>query len=302
MLATATKSNSKSVRCREIRSQDLDAAVALLKRGFPERPESYWRRGLTRQAARALPAGYPIYGYLLEAEGRPVGVLLTLYTATDFRGETTIRCNLSSWYVEPAYRSYATLLDRMPYRDPKVTLFNVTPAPHTRAMHEARGFVRYGLGQILAFPALARARARIRMRVVADLDGLDDLHPSERALVRDHLSYGCLCLVWSDGQRSHPMVFQRCRISLGRRLIKIRLPCLHLVYCSSLDDLPRVSAALGRVLLLRYAVPWIVLDAEGPIRGLAGRFFPGRGPRYARGPHPIGLGDLAYSELVLFGR
>ena len=302
MLATATKSEPKSVRCREIRSQDLDAVIALLKRGFPERLEPYWRRGLARQAARALPAGYPIYGYLLEVGGRPVGVLLTFYTATDFRAETTIRCNLSSWYVEPAYRSYATLLDRMPFRDPKVTLFNVTPAPHTRAMHEARGFVRYGLGQILAFPALCRARDEIRLRIVADLDGLDDLDPGERALVRDHLSYGCLCLVWSDGGRGHPLIFQHCQINLGKLLLGAKLPCLHLVYCASLDDLPRISAALGRILLFRFGVPWILLDAEGPIMGLVGRFFPGRAPRYARGPHPVGLGDLAYSEYVLFGR
>lgn len=302
MLATATTSEARRVRCRAIRFQDLDAAVQLLKQGFPERDEAYWRRGLARQAARALPAGYPVYGYLLEADGRPVGVLLTLYTTTDFRTETIVRCNLSSWYVEPAFRSYATLLDRMPFRDPNVTLFNVTPAPHTRAMHEARGFVRYGLGQILAFPVFARARNGIRMRVVTDLDPLDDLDAAERALVRDHLSYGCICLVWSDEGTSHPLVFQRCRISLGKLLLGGTLPCLHLIYCSSLSDLPRIAADLGRVLLRRYAAPWILLDAEGPLTGLPGRFFSGRAPRYARGRHPVNVGDLAYSELVLFGR
>ena len=302
MLATRARSEAKRVRCREIRSADLDAAVALLQQGFPERTDLYWRRGLARQATRALPAGYPVYGYLLEADGRPVGVLLTLYTTTDFRSETTVRCNLSSWYVEPAFRSYATLLDRMPFRDPSVTLFNVTPAPHTRAMHEARGFVRYGLGQILAFPVLSRVDGNIRMRVVTDLDPLDDLEPGGRALVRDHLSYGCVCLVWSDGNGSHPLVFQRCRISPGRLLFGGTLPCLHLIYCSSLVDLPRIAAVLGRILLRRFAIPWILLDAEAPVAGLPGRFFSGRAPRYARGPHPVGLGDLAYSEFVLFGR
>ncbi len=302
MLATLVKSEAKRIRCREIRPDDLDATVALLERGFPERTESYWRRGLARQSARALPAGYPVYGYLLEADGRPVGVLLTLYTATDFRTETTVRCNLSSWYVEPAFRSYATLLDRMPFRDPGVTLFNVTPAPHTRAMHEARGFIRYGLGQMLAFPVLSRVETGSRVRVVTELDPLDDLDAGERALVRDHLSYGCVCLVWSDEDASHPLVFQRCRISLGKLLLGATLPCLHLIYCASLVDLPRIAAVLGRVLLRRFAVPWILLDADAPVVGLPGRFFSGRAPRYARGPHPVGLGDLAYSEFVLFGR
>ena len=302
MMATAASPEAKSVRCREIRPQDIDAAVELLHRGFPERPEIHWRRGLARQAKRALPPGYPVFGYLLEADGRPVGVLLTLYTATNFRADTIVRCNLSSWYVEPAFRSFATLLDRMPFRDPKVTLFNVTPAPHTRAMHEARGFVRYGRGQIVAFPALARADNRVRMRVVTDLDLLDDLDPAERALVRDHLSYGCICLVWSDGGGSHPLVFQRCRIGLGKWLPGGTLPGFHLIYCSSPADLAHVAAALGRVLLRRFAMPWILMDAEAPVAGLPGHFFADRAPRYSRGPHPVGLGDLAYSELVLFGR
>ena len=57
MLATRARSEAKRVRCREIRSADLDAAVALLQQGFPERTDLYWRRGLARQATRALPAG-----------------------------------------------------------------------------------------------------------------------------------------------------------------------------------------------------------------------------------------------------
>ena len=69
-----------------------------------------------------------------------------------------------------------------------------------------------------------------------------------------------------------------------------------------LVDLPRIAAVLGRILLRRFAIPWILLDAEAPVAGLPGRFFSGRAPRYARGPHPVGLGDLAYSEFVLFGR
>ena len=58
--------------------------------------------------------------------------------------------------------------------------------------------------------------------------------------------------------------------------------------------MPRLAAALGRILLRRFAVPWILMDADAPVGGLPGLFFPDRAPRYARGPHPVGLGDLAY--------
>jgi hypothetical protein len=94
------------IRCREIGAADLDAVAELLTRGFAGRSHDYWMSGLKRQGAREMPEGYPRFGYLLDHEGSPVGVLL-LYSAREEDGETVIRCNLSSWYVEPAFRNYA---------------------------------------------------------------------------------------------------------------------------------------------------------------------------------------------------
>src|SRR6516165_5000758 len=91
------------IRCREIGASDLDAIAALLTRGFGGRSHDYWMSGLKRQGAREVPEGYPRFGYMLDHEGMPVGVLLLLYSAREQDGETIIRCNLSSWYVEPAF-------------------------------------------------------------------------------------------------------------------------------------------------------------------------------------------------------
>ena len=57
--------SATKVRCREIEARDIDAIADLLTRGFPGRPRAYWMGGLRRQAARAVPNGFPRYGYLL---------------------------------------------------------------------------------------------------------------------------------------------------------------------------------------------------------------------------------------------
>jgi hypothetical protein len=44
-----------------------------------------------------------------------------------------------------------------------------------------------------------------------------------------------------------------------------------------------------------------MLDANGAIGGLVGRYFDGIMPKYFKGPRPPRLGDLAYTEAALFG-
>src|SRR5580692_8715771 len=101
---------TQKLRCREISEADLDAVADLLTRGFAGRSREYWMQGLRRQAAREVPKGYPRFGYMLDGDGDAVGVLLLLYTSRISGNEVTIHCNLSSWYVDPAFRNYAALL------------------------------------------------------------------------------------------------------------------------------------------------------------------------------------------------
>ena len=72
-------------------------------------------------------------------------------------GQITTRCNLSSWYVDPAFRAYATLLvsHALSHRD--VTYLNVSAAPHTWPIIEAQGFARYCDGIFVAVPLLQDA-------------------------------------------------------------------------------------------------------------------------------------------------
>jgi hypothetical protein len=83
------------IRCGEIATADLDAVADLLTRGFTIRSREYWMCGLRRQSLRDVPEGFPRFGYMLDHEGKPVGVLLLLYSARDNGSGTSIRCNLS---------------------------------------------------------------------------------------------------------------------------------------------------------------------------------------------------------------
>ena len=80
----------------------------------------------------ATPAGLPKFGYLLESDGRVVGAVLLICSLVRDGDQDVPRCNLSSWYVDAAFRAYAPMLVSRAMRHKDVTYVNVSPAPHTR--------------------------------------------------------------------------------------------------------------------------------------------------------------------------
>ncbi len=107
-------------------------------------------------AALPVPPNYPRFGYMMENDGKPVGVILLLYRGMfEESGAGYIRCNLSSWYVEPSMRSYASMLVSFALKRPEVTYINISPAPPTWPVVEAQGFKRFSEGQFFAVPALS---------------------------------------------------------------------------------------------------------------------------------------------------
>ena len=82
------------VRCREITEADVDAVADLLTRGFVGRSRNYWIQGLRRQAFRPVPEGYPRFGYMIDNDGTPVGVLVLFFSARKYGELTGIQCNL----------------------------------------------------------------------------------------------------------------------------------------------------------------------------------------------------------------
>lgn len=280
------------IRRREIGAADLDSIATLLSKGFPLRGRDHWVRALKRLSDHPTPAGFPKYGYLLECNGIPVGVSLHIFSSISVDGEARIRCNLSSWYVEPAFRSYATTLAAEGLKRKDVTYVNVTPAPHTLPILEAQGYTRYCRGWFAAIPALSPQHDDCRVESVGpDICRNKDLQPFEKELLLAHANYGCISVICRSGDRTYPFVF------MPRRKSGI-LPFAYLVYCRDVADFVRFARPLGR-LLIKSGFPVVVLDSDSPIPGLVGKYLDTR-PKYFRGPHRPRLGDLAYSELAMF--
>jgi hypothetical protein len=279
------------IRCREIEERDLPAIVALLQRGFG-RGAAFWQRAVARLATHEVPQGLPRYGCLLECRDRPVGVILLIFSSFRDGDETRVRCNVSSWYVEPDFRSQAAMLAARAMRAKDVVYVDLTPAPNTIPILAALGYASFSKGRYVAFPALCGSPRDVRVEPVGRRARfVSEIPPFESKLLADHARLGCVSLVCRSGSGRHPFVF------LPRR--KFGVPFADLVYCRDLAEFTRFAGAFGRYLAWR-GLPIVMLDADGPLPGIPGRFSDHR-PKYVKGPARPSLCDQAYSERVLFG-
>ena len=282
------------IRSRQIRNDDLRSVTDLLVRGFPRRSRQDWLGALDRLTKHATPAGFPRYGYLIESQNAPVGVLLLISSTIRTSNASLVRSNLSSWYVEPAYRGYAALIIPQIVKRKDITYLNVSPEKHTQPILEVQGFCKYSAGQFVAVPVPYALVDAARIRVLdANTDPDAHFEPFERDLLLQHAEYGCISLWCTTSERAYPFVFRP-------RVVKGFLPCVQLVYCRDIEEFRRFAWAIGKFLALR-GRPMIIIDSNGPIPGLAGKYFDGLTPKYFKGPNQPRLGDLAYTEIAMFG-
>jgi hypothetical protein len=281
------------VRFRQIVDSDVNDVVDLLTRGFaPRRTRAFWQEAMARLAAHETP-GAPRYGYMLDDGSKAVGVVLLVSSLVPTGDGAQVRSNVSSWYVDPAFRSYASVLISQAIRRKEVTYVNLTPVAHTRPILLAQGYTCYATGVFVAtLPLHLLARAPGTRIVPADVTPRASFTSYERQVLLDHAGYGCTALWCETEERAYPFVF-RLRSLKG-------IPCAQLVYCRDVEDCVRFIGPLARYLTLR-GRPLLIMDANGPIPGLIGKYFDQTMPRYFRGPQRPRLGDLAYTEIAMFG-
>src|ERR1700722_1591304 len=280
MASVDSLTNATQIKLREITYADTGGVVNLLTSGFrgDRRSRDFWMRALKRLSEHATPDGFPKYGYLLECKGIPVGIILLIFSSVPVNGVERIRCSVSSWYVEPAFRFYASTLVSRALKHKDVTYFNITPRRHTHPILEAQGYVRYCAGRFLVVPGFSFSSYEYGCRVKAiasDMRPGEDLPPSEMDLLLAHASYGCLSLTCSSADGNHPFVFMP-RMKIGL------VPYAYLAYCRDVEEFVRFAGPLGRFLANR-GFPLVVLDANGPLPGLIG-IYSGAFPKYYKGP------------------
>lgn len=282
-----------SIRPREISEADIPELVDLLARGYEYvRPREFWQRVFAGLSRRSVPAGFPRYGYVIESDGQLVGTIILIFS-TIWKDETAcIRCNGSSLYVDPAFRIYAPLLISRALKDKSVTVLNVTAAPHTHKMVEASGYTKYSDGMFIAIPVFSRNPKDIPVRIISARDEPDaPFNPHDRELLLEHAEFGCTSLWCVTDEQAYPFVFRS-------RSVK-HLPCAQLIYCRGVEDFVRFARPIG-LYLARKLQLLVILDANGPVPGLFGKYV-GQAPRYFLGPDRPQIGDLAYTETALFG-
>jgi hypothetical protein len=279
------------VRCRQIAEADLEAVADLLREGFPSRARKYWTTGFERMRRRPPPCDAPRFGYVLDVDGALVGVLLLLFTGM---AQARPTFNVSSWYVRPGYRGFATLLVTMALRRKDAVYLNTSPIEHSLPILTALGFRPLSNGQLVSALWLSPP-GRARVRAISPTEQACR-HPQlpEFDLLRDHAANGCISLVCDTGADQIPFIFTR------RDIRYAPLGVAQLIWCRQYEDLARLAGPLGRALAQRGA-PLVICDANGPVEGLVGRYFPGKSPKFFKGPIQPRINDLAFSEAVIFG-
>ena len=280
------------LRVREIMEADHEGVARLLARGF-QRPVWYYARALERLSRHPTPPGRSKYGFLMEADGVPVGAVLLIFS-TLRSGETThVRCNVTSWYVEPPYQSYAAAFTSRALRHKDVSYINISARPVARPIIKAQGFQLYSRGQYVAIPALRAGPAEGLVRICGMHTAPDArFEMTDWELLSAHAGFGCMCLWCVTRERAYPFIFLP-------RVFKRVLPGVQLIYCRDIDDLVRFAGPLGRFLAARGKLI-IAIDSNGPIAGLPGRYIEGKSPRFFKGPAPPRLGDISYTQAAMF--
>ena len=240
-------SKRPDVRCRLIEETISRPSIDCLRRGFPYRRRAYWVRAMARMAERPAIEGFPRYGYLLEAAGGVVGVILVIYSRHADAAGAGVRCNLSSWCVDKDFRGYALVLHadggqargrdlrqyfaRRPYAARRSR--RSVSSDFATARSSSRRFCRRA-------PRYSRRRALQPMRPNRRFCR----KASARSLA-EHAALGCRALVCVEDGVAYPFVFQR------RAAFHRLVPCQQLIYCRSMDEFVRFAGSIGRYLLLR---------------------------------------------------
>ncbi|ARP99711.1 hypothetical protein [Pseudorhodoplanes sinuspersici] len=275
---------------RPIGFQSLDEAMPVLARGFPAAPRSFWESGLARLKRYGATDSTKRTGYLLQAEGNDVGVILAIPSAREQDGQRYPVVNLSSWYIDERHRWRGPRMLQQVVSCETTLYTDLTPTEPVRAMIGRFGFRNWTEGTLifmLPFQALKPAR---KANVVPwhKLPS-DAFAPAIRRMLDDHAALGCTPAGLWDGERLHPLIFSRTQ----RRGV----PIARLIYAESRSLVKTHMGAIARF-LLREKFLLMAMNANAQER-VAGSFFTGwPAPAFFKGKTAPPECDLAYSEFV----
>src|SRR6056297_1350074 len=177
--------------------ENVDAAIAILRRGFDRHDEVFWRTAFARLRADSAAVSAP-YGYIFEKDGRTIGAILTLRSVrTGADGISRPLVNLSSWFVDEAHRSYAPMMLRRVLKAAgrQATFTDLTATESVAQMLPKLSFRPLSEGVLLTSLWHARRRWRSDIECLPFRQlGHREIPAAERKLLEDHARLGCTVL------------------------------------------------------------------------------------------------------------
>jgi hypothetical protein len=276
---------------RPISFEALDTTLPILSRGFPALGRDAWSVGLDRLRRYGASTPQARAAYLLEADGREVGVMLAIPSKrVDGGAAAHPVVNLSSWYIDPEHRWQAPRMLRSILGCNATLYTDLTPSPPVRAMIGRLGFRAWTEGTLLFALALFALRSTGDSHVVPLRDlPLDAFPAPTRRMLDEHAGFDCLCGGLWDGNALHPLIFSR-KIYRG-------IPAARLIFADARGIVLAHIAAISRF-LIREKLLLLAVNADRCERIPYSFFTPRTAPTFYKGPSAPAQCDFAYSEFA----
>lgn len=264
------------------------AAVGLLAKGFPEKSEAFWARGLSLIGEHHERRHLGPIGQLLMKGGDVAGVLLTIRSRLPDTNRVIV--NLSSWYVEPSCRWFAPRMLQMASSAENELFTDLTPSPEARQLNERLGFhtvTNCTLFYPLPLTTFRPTGGRLHPFTQTTAKTLSS---ETRDMLEDHARLGCIVAILEAEGRPYPLVFLK--------TITKKLPSARLIYCEDRQIAQSHLPAIARHLLSkgRLALTMAACEEDRKAAGFAAHKI---APIQVKGAWNPRFINETYSELVL---
>jgi hypothetical protein len=277
------------MQLRPIDDHNSGHALAVLRRGFPEKTESFWADGLRKILSSPSRRDAEPIGFLMAVGGEDVGIVLTIPSKQPGHGGTRTVLNLAAWYVDEPHRWLAPRMLQKVVAQGASVFTDLTPSPAAQQINQRLGFEILNEGfQIFLLPCTA-LRARKQARVISpDQATLPD---DTRATLDQHARLGCVVAVLRNGA-DHPLIFSR--------MTRKRFPGARVILTDSKKLIIDNLAVISRF-LLGSGMYFLQMDANRADATISSSISRWSAPTYAKGATDRSGIDHTYSELVFLG-
>lgn len=275
-----------------INEGNIDVAIAMLDRGFPEQSRAFWAAGLQRILTMHDAARHPPIGYLMKVKNETAGIVLTIPSQRASDAGIINVVHLAAWYIDEQYRWLAARMMKKVVAAANTVFFDLTPNAAAQAINRRLGFDLSNEGFLIYLLPITAFRVGGTTEILSFARAAPDLSPCERTMLEHHQELGCIVGASRFGDRLSPVVFapMRRRGLPGARLIRARSKAL------VIENL----GAISRFLLRRQKF-FLRMDAtrQDPVTGsFASRWTE---PTFVKGHLGGAEVDLTYSEFVFLG-